>query len=145
MRHLFESLGYQSGFFLSQLFSSTRTCTNPFPLPPPLKQTQASRLPQQIFNWTHPPFHTAPPPPHGFHHPSTTPLPHSDEDMIVDHDPDLKWPDGLSFFNALTGRVDDAKLLFSSDGLGSKPPVHHQQQQLMMSGKKVRSGKTRQR
>ncbi|KAK8953489.1 hypothetical protein KSP40_PGU007154 [Platanthera guangdongensis] len=151
MRHLFESLGYQSGFFLSQLFSSTRT-TNPSPLPPPLKQTQAGRLRQQIFNWTHPPFHTAPPPAtHGFHHPSTTPesskdethlflLPHSDEDMIADHDPDLKWPNGLSFFNALTGRADDAKLLFGSDGLGSKPPVHHQQQQLMMSGKKVSAG-----
>ncbi|KAK8966471.1 hypothetical protein KSP40_PGU007595 [Platanthera guangdongensis] len=40
----------------------------------------------------------------------------------------------------LHGRADDAKLLFGSDGLGSKPPVHHQQQQLMMSGKKVSVG-----
>lgn len=33
---------------------------------------------------------------------------------------DIKWPNGLSFFNALTGRADDAKLLFNPDSLGNK-------------------------
>ncbi|TVU34821.1 hypothetical protein EJB05_16673, partial [Eragrostis curvula] len=31
-------------------------------------------------------------------------------------DGDLKWPNGLSFFTALTGRADDAKLLFAGGG-----------------------------
>ncbi|KAH0468807.1 hypothetical protein IEQ34_002039 [Dendrobium chrysotoxum] len=149
MRHMFESLGYQSGFFLSQLFSSTRS-TNLSPSPPPLKQAP-SRPPQPLFNWTHPPFPTTSPVSQNFHPSSRIPpainkddthlflLPHSDEDMIADHEADLKWPNGLSFFNALTGRTDDAKLLFGSDGLGSKPPVHHhhQQQQLLMPGKNL--------
>lgn len=39
------------------------------------------------------------------------------EDMIGDHhENDIKWPNGLSFFNALTARSDEAKLLFNSDG-----------------------------
>ncbi|CAA6668674.1 unnamed protein product [Spirodela intermedia] len=42
---------------------------------------------------------------------------------IVD-DPDIKWPTGLSFFNALTARADDAELLFgggaTGDALGTK-------------------------
>ncbi|KAL0926745.1 hypothetical protein M5K25_002991 [Dendrobium thyrsiflorum] len=149
MRHMFESLGYQSGFFLSQLFSSTRS-TNLSPSPPPLKQAP-SRPPQPLFNWSHPPFPTTSPVTQNFHPSSRIPpainkddthlflLPHSDEDMIADHEADLKWPNGLSFFNALTGRSDDAKLLFGSDGLGSKPPVHHhhQQQQLLMPGKNL--------
>ncbi|PKU87116.1 protein RICE SALT SENSITIVE 3 isoform X1 [Dendrobium catenatum] len=149
MRHMFESLGYQSGFFLSQLFSSTRS-TNLSPSPPPLKQAP-SRPPQPLFNWTHPPFPTTSPVSQNFHPSSRIPpaitkddthlflLPHSDEDMMDDHEADLKWPNGLSFFNALTGRTDDAKLLFGSDGLGSKPPVHHhqQQQQLLMPGKNL--------
>jgi hypothetical protein len=42
-------------------------------------------------------------------------LPHSFEtrleDMVAgEHENDIKWPKGLSFFNALTGRTDDAKL-----------------------------------
>lgn len=147
MRHMFESLGYQSGFFLSQLFSSARN-TPPSPSPPSIKQSQ-TRPTQPIFNWNHPPFTAMPPlAAHGFNHsagvmhPASNKdethlflLPHSDEDMIAEHEPDLKWPNGLSFFSALTGRTDDAKLLFGSDGLGSKPPVHHQQSQLMMPGK----------
>ncbi|XP_020596308.1 uncharacterized protein LOC110036250 isoform X2 [Phalaenopsis equestris] len=147
MRHMFESLGYQSGFFLSQLFSSTRN-TNLSPPPPPLKQAP-SRPPPPLFNWTHPPFSSASQASQTFHPSSRIPpainkddthlflLPHSGDDMIADHEADLKWPNGLSFFNALTGRTDDAKLLFGSDGLGSKPLVHHHQQQLqlLMAGK----------
>ncbi|PKA51143.1 Transcription factor bHLH155 [Apostasia shenzhenica] len=148
MRHMFESLGYQSGYFLSQLFSSTRAAA-PL-LSQPVKQTQVAP-PQAIFNWNHPPLPAVPPvanmaAAHGFHPSARSAnskedthlflLPHSDasssqmEDMIADHEGDLKWPNGLSFFNALTGRSDDAKL----DGLGSDPPVRHQQP-LMASGK----------
>ncbi|VAH80736.1 unnamed protein product [Triticum turgidum subsp. durum] len=49
MRHMFESLGYQSGFFLSQLFSSSRgaSSTPSFPL----KQPPPARPPPQLFNW----------------------------------------------------------------------------------------------
>jgi hypothetical protein len=52
------------------------------------------------------------------------PLQHMNE-MIAEHEPtDLKWPNGLSIFSALTGRPDDAKLLLSggehSDNCG--PP-----------------------
>lgn len=38
-----------------------------------------------------------------------------------DHETDIKWPNGLSFFNALTGRADDAKLLFAPEGMENKP------------------------
>ncbi|KAL0328458.1 UNVERIFIED_CONTAM: protein RICE SALT SENSITIVE 3 [Sesamum calycinum] len=52
-------------------------------------------------------------------------LPHSSEsrmeDMIGDHENDIKWPNGLSFFSALTGRTDEAKLLFNPEGLANKP------------------------
>lgn len=41
---------------------------------------------------------------------------------------DIKWPNGLSFFNALTGRAEEAKLLFNPEGLGNKPD-HHQNNQ----------------
>jgi hypothetical protein len=109
MRHMFESLGYQSGFFLSQLFSSNRSCS-----PAPcagiaLKQAPVARPspPQPLFHqWSN-------------HHPHQMPtmpaLPlHHMNEMIAEHEPaDLKWPNGLSIFSALTGRPDDAKLLLS--------------------------------
>ncbi|EHA8588936.1 putative protein RICE SALT SENSITIVE 3 [Cocos nucifera] len=60
------------------------------------------------------------------------------DDMIADHDSDLKWPNGLSFFTALTGRADEAKLLFGAEGLGNKPPA--QQQPLTMTGKNLTAG-----
>ncbi|WVZ68515.1 hypothetical protein U9M48_017448, partial [Paspalum notatum var. saurae] len=165
MRHMFESLGYQSGFFLSQLFSSSRGAspTPPFPLkqqPPPA----AARPPPQLFSWPghqqlppaggasplFPPgpaaFHTSarPMPPfpgaggkddaaaHMFHLP---PAHHGGKAAHMDEhhhhqqqmggagggeapDGDLRWPNGLSFFTALTGRADDAKLLFDGPGGG---------------------------
>ncbi|XP_038982027.1 protein RICE SALT SENSITIVE 3-like [Phoenix dactylifera] len=138
MRHMFESLGYQSGFFLSQLFSSTRSSSPSSSAP--LKQTP-TRPPPPIFNWSQPPLpSTSPVAPPAFHpsarigFPNSRDdtqlflLPHSSEappmdDMIADHEPDLKWPSGLSFFTALTGRTDDAKLLFGTEGLGDKPPT----------------------
>lgn len=160
MRHMFESLGYQSGFFLSQLFSSSRGAspTPPFPLkqqPPPA----AARPPPQLFNWpgAHQPqlpspaaagaasplfppgpgaFHTSsarPMPPfpgggkdegHMFHlppaHHGSNKPPHMDEQPMgaggEAPDGELRWPNGLSFFTALTGRADDAKLLFGGPG-----------------------------
>ncbi|XP_008806377.1 protein RICE SALT SENSITIVE 3-like [Phoenix dactylifera] len=153
MRHMFESLGYQSGFFLSQLFSSSRN-TSPSS-PTPLKQPP-TRPPPPIFNWSHPPLpSTSPIAPPAFHpsprigFPNNKDdtqlffLPHSSEpapmdDMIADHESDLKWPNGLSFFTALTGRADEAKLLFGAEGLGSKPPA--QQHPLTMTAKNPTAG-----
>ena len=43
------------------------------------------------------------------------------EDVMGEHEADIKWPNGLSFFNALTGRTEDAKLLFNPESLGNKP------------------------
>ncbi|OEL25841.1 hypothetical protein BAE44_0013140 [Dichanthelium oligosanthes] len=164
MRHMFESLGYQSGFFLSQLFSSSRG-TSPTP-PFPLKQpAPPARPPPQLFNW---PGHQPPPqlppgagagasplfppgPAAAFHpsagaRPMPAPFtggkdeghmfhlppahhggkpPHMDEHQQPmgpgggeAPDGDLRWPNGLSFFTALTGRADDAKLLFGGPGGG---------------------------
>lgn len=153
MRHMFESLGYQSGFFLSQLFSSTRN-TSPSSSAP-LKQTP-TRPPHPIFNWSHPPLpSTSPIAPSAFDPSARIGFPNNKEDaqlfllshsseptsmddMIADHESDLKWPNGLSFFTALTGRADEAKLLFGAEGLGNKPPA--QQQPLMMTRKNPTAG-----
>ncbi|KAA8523928.1 hypothetical protein F0562_010351 [Nyssa sinensis] len=135
MRHTFESLGYQSGFYLSQLFSSTRNSSSSSSVPskqPPL----LTRPPPPLFNWGPRPLpsatsvHSSP----TFQDtarlglPQTKDethmflLPHSSEtgmeDMMGDHETDVKWPNGLSFFNALTGRTNDAKLLFTLEGEG---------------------------
>lgn len=137
MRHTFESLGYQSGFYLSQLFSSTRT-TNPssstsLSSPFPGKHSPAGPPSPAFFNWGP---RTGPAtmlPSPGFHnqlgyqqqregstHMFLGHHPQSDhQDMMGDHEnvvDDIKWPNGLSFFNALTNRNDDAKLLFNQDG-----------------------------
>lgn len=142
MRHTFESLGYQSGFYLSQLFSSNRNTNSSSPIPtkqPPI----LTRPPQPIFNWasrplasstsllSSPSFQNSAR--MGF--PQTKDethmflLPHSSEnrmeEMMGDHETDIKWPNGLSFFNALTGRADDAKLLFNPEGMGNNPDHHH--------------------
>ncbi|PAN28023.1 hypothetical protein PAHAL_5G125500 [Panicum hallii] len=163
MRHMFESLGYQSGFFLSQLFSSSRGAspTPPFPLKQPAPP--AARPPPQLFNWPGqqppqlPPGAGAsplfPPGPAAAFHPSAArpmpPFPGGGKDeghmfhlppghhggkpphMDEHHqqamgpgggeapDGDLRWPNGLSFFTALTGRADDAKLLFGGPGGGA--------------------------
>lgn len=142
MRHTFESLGYQSGFYLSQLFSSTRNSSSQSGVP--MKQpSMPIRPPPPLFNWGPRPIPSAnavlasP----SFQNsarlgiPSSKDethmflLPHSSEarmeDMMGDHENDIKWPSGLTFFNALTGRSDDAKLLFNPDGLGSKVEQNH--------------------
>ncbi|TKY66492.1 hypothetical protein E2542_SST09366 [Spatholobus suberectus] len=46
-------------------------------------------------------------------------------DLTGEHENDIKWPNGLSIFNALTGRSDDAKLLFNQGSLGGKPGDHN--------------------
>lgn len=53
--------------------------------------------------------------------------------MMGEHENDIKWPNGLSFFNALTGRSDDAKLLFNPESLGNKPDQNHHS--LILEGK----------
>uniref|UniRef100_A0A5B7ADJ7 Putative Serine/threonine-protein kinase WNK-related isoform 1 n=1 Tax=Davidia involucrata TaxID=16924 RepID=A0A5B7ADJ7_DAVIN len=128
MRHTFESLGYQSGFYLSQLFSSTRnTSSIPLKQPPIL-----TRPPPPIFNWGPP---RPLPSPTNFQNSARLQtkdethmflLPHSSENRMEDHDTNIKWPNGLSFFNALTGRTDDPK----PEGLGNRPD-----QNQMLEGK----------
>ncbi|KAL2331404.1 hypothetical protein Fmac_018985 [Flemingia macrophylla] len=140
MRHTFESLGYQSGFYLSQLFSSTRNTSSSTSVPSK-PSTMPIRPPPPLFNWGHqrpltsatsmlssPSFqqHAA-----RFGFPKDEAhmfiMPHASsesariEDMMGEHENDIKWPNGLSFFNALTGRSDDAKLLFNPESLGNKP------------------------
>ncbi|KAJ8438043.1 hypothetical protein Cgig2_014172 [Carnegiea gigantea] len=147
MRHTFESLGYQSGFYLSQLFSSTRNAASSSSIP--TKQPALPLSPPPLFNWGPRPI---PSPPamlgsHNFQRPLGFPhakdethmflMPHSGEnrmeEMMGEHESDIKWPNGLSFFSALTGRADDAKLLFNPESLGAKPdPNHHG---LMLEGK----------
>ncbi|KAM0952171.1 putative transcription factor MYC/MYB, protein RICE SALT SENSITIVE 3 [Dioscorea sansibarensis] len=155
MRHMFESLGYQSGFYLSQLFSSTRN-TSPSSSTTPLKQ-MPTRPPPPIFNWSHAPLPATMPltmpnfprmtPPNNKEDTHLFLLPHSSEapmeDMIPDHDADLKWPNGLSFFTALTGRTDDAKLLFGSEGLGNKAAPQQSQEAEDYLGLESNSNKAR--
>ncbi|KAK6946695.1 Transcription factor MYC/MYB N-terminal [Dillenia turbinata] len=150
MRHTFESLGYQSGFYLSQLFSSTRNSSSSSSLPS--KQSPVPiRPPPPIFNWGQRPLPSATSvlaspnfqtsarlgfpqtkdETHLFLHPHSSE--NRMEDMIGDHENDIKWPNGLTFFNALMGRSDDAKLLFSPDGLGNKPEQNLQH--LILEGK----------
>ncbi|CAM8995301.1 unnamed protein product [Rhodiola kirilowii] len=149
MRHTFESLGYQSGFYLSQLFSSTKNSSPSTSIP---SQQSLPIRPPPIFNWqgqrpmtSHSPLLHSPnfqnSPRLGF--PQTKDethmflLPHANEhrmeDMMGVHEGDLKWPNGLSFINALTERSDDAKLLFNPDGLGNKQ--EHTPHQLILERK----------
>ncbi|CAI9261288.1 unnamed protein product [Lactuca saligna] len=126
MRHTFEALGYQSGFYLSQLFASTssnplKQSTIPIHSPPPAAFNWAAQKPMQSPNFQNPTRL-------GFAPKDETHmflLPHSSEPQMgnmmgSDHvESDIKWPNGLSFFNALTGRSDDAELLFNAEeGLG---------------------------
>lgn len=151
MRHTFESLGYQSGFYLSQLFSSNRN--NSSALTIPSKQSAIpTRPPPPLFNWGQRPMPSttsmlASP---NFQNPGRVGfpqtkdethmflLPHSSEaprmdDMIGEHENDIKWPNGLSFFNALTARPDDAKLLFNPESFGNKSDQSHHP--LILEGK----------
>ncbi|OIW08243.1 hypothetical protein TanjilG_15204 [Lupinus angustifolius] len=148
MRHTFESLGYQSGLYISQLFSSTRNTFSSTELPSkPISTTTPIRPPPPLFNWGQRPLSSAsmlssPNFQQGFPQPQARDdethmslMPHTSEtarmeDMIGEgeHDQnDIKWPNGLSFFNALTTRTDDSKILFNPESMGNKPGVqsHH--------------------
>ncbi|KAJ6894261.1 protein RICE SALT SENSITIVE 3 [Populus alba x Populus x berolinensis] len=150
MRHAFESLCYQSGSYLSQLFSSTRN-TSSSSLP--TKQSAIpTRPPPPLFNWSQRPLPSAASllsSPNSQNHaarlgfpqakdePRMFILPHSSEtrveEIMGEHQKDIKWPNGLSFFNALTGRADNAKLLFSPESLGNKGDQNHHP--LILEGK----------
>ncbi|KAE8713638.1 putative galactinol--sucrose galactosyltransferase 1-like [Hibiscus syriacus] len=142
MRHTFESPGYQSGFYLSQLFSSNRNGSSLSTIPSK-QSTVPMRPPPPLFNWSQRPLPPATNPMLaslnfqnpgrlGFQQPQDEThmflLPRSSEtrmeDMMVEHENDIKWPNGLSFFTALTGRTEDAKLLFNSESLGNKPETN---------------------
>ncbi|KAL8171901.1 hypothetical protein V2J09_023705 [Rumex salicifolius] len=133
MRHMFESLGYQSGFYLSQLFSSNRNSSPSSSIAS--KQTAPLLRPPPIYNWN-PRMMPSPPasmlaspnyqrPPLGFGPTKDESthmflMPHSSEgrmeEMANEHESDIKWPNGLSFFNALTGRAE----VFNPESLGNK-------------------------
>ncbi|XP_010465473.1 PREDICTED: transcription factor LHW-like [Camelina sativa] len=131
MRHTFESLGYQSGFYLSQLFSANRTTSSSntslmgsnHPILPPQTQPLQPSLPHYSWSGTsqRPMMAQTSLPNYQPHMPFPV-MPHSNKEQ----DPDVKWPTGLSFFNALTNNVN-AKLLFDSEGLGDK--TDHQSHQ----------------
>ncbi|KAL8130534.1 hypothetical protein V2J09_019689 [Rumex salicifolius] len=138
MRHTFESLGYKSGFYLTQqLFSSNRNASSSSPMA--ANQAVAPLGAPPIFNWGQRMLPSASSmlaspnyqrPPFGF-----TPakdethmflMPHSansrmEEMTTTEHEPDIKWPNGLSFFNALTGREE----VFNPESLGNKPDDPH--------------------
>ncbi|KAJ0724820.1 putative transcription factor MYC/MYB, protein RICE SALT SENSITIVE 3 [Helianthus annuus] len=119
MRHTFESLSYQCGFYLSQLFASTST-SSPSSTGIPLKQPMVPVYPPPAYNWANrmqsPNFQKATglgfgpkDETHMFLHPHSSET-HMGNMMGHDHgENDIKWPNGLTFFNALT------------EGLGSKP------------------------
>ncbi|WZZ89327.1 hypothetical protein YC2023_117906 [Brassica napus] len=90
MRQMFESISYRSGFYLSQLFSSNGTAATPSSSSPsPSFQNQ---LPASTR--------------YGFLQESNAPpqmLPPMEE-----HEDDIKWPNCLSLFSALTGRAEEA-------------------------------------
>jgi len=141
MRHTFESLGYQSGFYLSQLFSSTRSTSSSTSLPSKPSSTIPIRPPPPPLNWGQRPIGSATSlvPSPTFQHAARMGFPQAKDetqmflmphassehvrmgDMMGEHENDIKWPNGLSIFNVLTGRSDDAKLLFNQENLGSKP------------------------
>ncbi|OAY28715.1 protein RICE SALT SENSITIVE 3 isoform X2 [Manihot esculenta] len=155
MRHTFESLGYQSGFYLSQLFSSTRNTSSSSSIPS--KQSPIpTRPPPPLLNWGQRPLQAAASMvsspnfqspaarlrfPQSKDEPHMFILPHSAEtrmeEMMGEHENDIKWPNGLSFFNALTGRTDDAKLLFNPESLGNKADQNHHP--LILEGKNTTS------
>ncbi|GLT83328.1 hypothetical protein SLE2022_016230 [Rubroshorea leprosula] len=152
MRQTFETLGYQSGFYLSQLFSSNRNTTTSSSMPSQLTPIPTRPAPP-LFNWGPrplPPVTSMLPSPN-FQNPArlgfppakddthTFLLPHSSETRMEEmmgageHENDIKWPNGLSFIHALTGRTEDAKLLFNPEGLGSKADQNHHP--LILEGK----------
>ncbi|KAK4398364.1 protein RICE SALT SENSITIVE 3 [Sesamum angolense] len=127
MRHIFESLCYQSGFHLPHLFSSTRDISPSSAVPVNKPAMPLHPLPP-LFNWGPTPIPSASSMPNvhtpagfGVLPPSKDKarmflLPHASRSWMEgasgDDENDIKWPNGLTFVNALTGRSNEAKLLF---------------------------------
>ncbi|KAK4439169.1 protein RICE SALT SENSITIVE 3 [Sesamum alatum] len=113
MRHIFESLAYQSGFHLSQLFSSRRDVSSSSAVP---VNQSAMPLPP-LFNCRSTPIPSPSSMPNVRTLASFTLPPCKDkshawmEGESGDDENDIKWPNGLTFVNALTGRSNEAKLL----------------------------------
>ncbi|XP_042424084.1 protein RICE SALT SENSITIVE 3-like [Zingiber officinale] len=143
MRHMFESLGHQSGFFLSQLFSSRNSSTASSV---PFKHTPSPN-PPLLYNWNHYASLNSSsiyqPSPHGGS-PNNKDvtllfLPRASGAQLEEPEPDVRWPNGLSFFSALTGTADDAKLLFNSEVMGEKIDAHqHSPTNLYGNGDEVK-------
>lgn len=142
MRHTFESLGYQSGFYLSQIFSSNRiTSSSSIPTKTPTILGHPPHV--ALFSWPQGPLfgqqasmlsnpncqnHLALPQskdePHVLSLPNYLNEARVEELIGQQHENDIKWADGLSF-NALCSQPEEAKLLFHPDVLENKPD-HHQ-------------------
>ncbi|CAA2935252.1 Hypothetical predicted protein [Olea europaea subsp. europaea] len=123
MRHTFESLGYQSGLYLSKLFSSSRNSLSSSTVPL-MQSVMPIRPPSPVFNLGPRPIPpavsmlTSP----NFQNTAGVgiPPPNHSSDMLGDLKNDIKWPNGLSFFNAVSGQTDGAKLLFNPEGFVNK-------------------------
>ncbi|XP_010442962.1 PREDICTED: uncharacterized protein LOC104725908 isoform X2 [Camelina sativa] len=137
MRQMFESIGYRSGFYLSQLFSSNRTAT-------PSSSLVPNQLPQsQAYNWgSHSPLLPSPSFQNqlpaasarfGFLQDSNAPPPQMLPPM-EEHEDDIKWPNGLSLFNALTGRADEASRLLFNQEQQNPMNVENQNEFLSLEG-----------
>ncbi|KAL0399409.1 UNVERIFIED_CONTAM: protein RICE SALT SENSITIVE 3 [Sesamum radiatum] len=126
MRHIFETLCYQSGFHLPHLFSSTRDVSSSSAVPVNRPAVPLRPLPP-LFNWGPTPMRSMSSMPN-VHTPASFGLPPSKDKARMfllphasqswmegasgDDESDIKWPNGLTFVNALTGRTNEAKLLF---------------------------------
>ncbi|KAK7317712.1 hypothetical protein RJT34_02164 [Clitoria ternatea] len=141
MRHTFESLGYQSGYYLSQLFSSSRSTSSSTSIPSK-PSTISIRPPTPLHNWgqsllgsatsmlASPNFQQHSPRlvfPHAKDETHMFLMPHASEPARIEnmltreHESDIKWPNGLSIFNALTAITDnDTKILFNQENLEGK-------------------------
>ncbi|XP_039001590.1 protein RICE SALT SENSITIVE 3-like isoform X2 [Hibiscus syriacus] len=129
MRHTFESLGYQSSFYLSQMFSSNRNGSPSSMVPSKHSAVSTWSPPPSVFGWNQ---RLQPPPapmvaspnfqnparlrfPQAKDETNMFPMPHSSEtrmeDTMNEHENNIKWPNGLTFFNILTGRGEDTNLL----------------------------------
>ncbi|XP_057458569.1 protein RICE SALT SENSITIVE 3-like [Lotus japonicus] len=140
MRHTFESLRYQSGFYLSQLFSSTRNTSSPTSVPSRPSNIPISPTPS-LLNWSQRPLGSAtsmlssP----GFQHMGCPQakdethmflMPHASEaakreDMMGEHENNMKWLNGYSSFTA-PDRVASSSSSISVD--------HHQAVEYRNSG-----------
>ncbi|XP_039026559.1 protein RICE SALT SENSITIVE 3-like isoform X2 [Hibiscus syriacus] len=143
MRHTFESLGYQSGFYVSQTFPSNRNGSSSSIVPSNQSAIPSWPPPPSVFSWNQRPLPPAAPMvgspnyqnlarvrfPQAKDETNMFLMPRSSEarmkDVMNEQESDVKWPNGLSFFNSLTGRREDADLLVNLESLGAKPDLDH--------------------